>query len=1070
MKNRKTIRKFLLASALLSFAAVGTSCGEEQKDPIVEEIKVTSIDFKLESQSVYIGLETFIQNVKVLPENASNHKLSWSVKDPDIAEIVNDKIVGKKVGKTKIIAKAMDGSNVSKEVDFEVRELAAPSSWEVNDSYSFYFEKSFTPEIKFYPDFPYVNKACTYEVIEGQDVLKVENGVISAYKKGSGVIKVTSVGNPSLSTAISCVADDDLLCKYGHFTYIEGADLKLHGNKDERISVLDFGCDVRNDNWPVAYIELDKPRNAMSTKISLDAKLECGQPWYSLRLVHMEENTPIFIGPDLSTGTSKGGVAPTENAWTTSEFDYSEYVGEYEYLAICINASSEYVTPGIKRTQILFDNLRFAEFVDRVDSMDVEDTAFVGVDSEIEIKPVFTPSNCSDRRVYYTIKEGNDVISIVDNKIKGLKAGTAVVKVQSVLNPLFEKDVAITVSDDLLCKATLHEASAYSKLKVHANKDGRDIVLDFSAQMTHNSWPVAIIKLDDPKNAMSTKILLDAKLVSGESWYSVRLFHKQGNDMIQVGPDLSTGTEATATPPVKDAWTTSTFDFSNYEGEYEYIYICINADIDNAKSGDSTTEILFNDIRFGEFVDYVDSMDVEETAFVGVDGEIEIKPVFTPSNCSDRRVNYTIKEGADFVSIEGNKIKGIKAGTAVVGVQSVLNPSLEKDVSITISDDLLCRATLHEASKKSKLTVHPNKDGRNVVLDFCAEMTHDSWPVAIVKLDKARNAMSTKISLDAKLVSGESWYSVRLYHKDGDDMIQVGPDLSTGTEATATPPVKDAWTTSTFDFTNYVGEYEYIYICIHADSDYATSGDPATEVLFNNLRFAEFVDRVDSIEVQEESLVGVGNTLEIKAKVSPENCSDRRLSYSIKSGEDYIDIVDGKIYGKTVGTGVVTVSSVLNPQISKDVTIIVTDDLLVCLPVADTTAVDVKYLPNIDGRTAVTSISHKSTPTEAWYMLILDLGKSVEAKKLTLSFDAKYVSGKKWFSINLCATSNPWGSKAVEVGYGTEYNDNNWHSETYHSESSVSVRYLAISLNSVKIGNDEEVCFLFSNLVISESE
>ncbi len=82
---------------------------------------VDDISVDVSSISVAKGSKEQI-NATVLPEDASNKKLSWKVQDSNIADVKNGQITGKNIGDTKVIVSVTnsDGSVVSKEINVHV--------------------------------------------------------------------------------------------------------------------------------------------------------------------------------------------------------------------------------------------------------------------------------------------------------------------------------------------------------------------------------------------------------------------------------------------------------------------------------------------------------------------------------------------------------------------------------------------------------------------------------------------------------------------------------------------------------------------------------------------------------------------------------------------------------------------------------------------------------------------------------------------------------------------------------------------------------------------------------------
>lgn len=81
--------------------------------------------------------------------------------------------------------------------------------------------------------------------------------------------------------------------------------------------------------------------------------------------------------------------------------------------------------------------------VTAIDSSLKSESIFVGETTEIET--VFTPKDASNQSLNYTVKEGADIVKIVNGKIKGIGIGTAVIEVSSGDKPEVKDEVTLTV-------------------------------------------------------------------------------------------------------------------------------------------------------------------------------------------------------------------------------------------------------------------------------------------------------------------------------------------------------------------------------------------------------------------------------------------------------------------------------------------------------------------------------------------------------------------------------------------------------------------------------------------------
>lgn len=545
-----------------------------------EFVPVTGIEFRTELSDVYVNHDTYITGVKVLPENASNKELSWSVLDPSIASISENGIVkGLKAGTTSLVATALDGSKVKKEVSITVKPLEKPASWTLDTAYCFYVEDTFEPNITMYPISQYIDKSVEYEVIEGKDVLKIEDGKVGAYKKGSGKVRVQSKANPDLVGEINCIADGDLLSKYGYKDVYGYGEASVVASLEDRVSLLDFKAPVQKGNWSSVLIELDKTYESKDFIMTLESKLVSGPRWFSVRLAL---DGAIYSQTDFSSEANGGN--PTKDTWTTNTFDYTQFDLEFNQLVLCVNADSDYQNGSLEPyAEMLFDNLTFMEFADNPTSISVKDAdVLLPLNGVADIEVEFTPRAVKNRGLTYTVKPGSEgIIAVEDGKLKGLAKGVGYVEVASSVDPSVKTEAKVTVSDELMIALDVvgNDGITVKKMTTY---EGREAVTSISANATEtDTYPSIAYKLPEKAPASSLSISVDAKMLSGHQWFSITACSDNGTARIQ---EVGSGDGS------RD-WKTYTFDF---EGAtlIDSIRITLNTQKDTAAT--QKTEVLFN--------------------------------------------------------------------------------------------------------------------------------------------------------------------------------------------------------------------------------------------------------------------------------------------------------------------------------------------------------------------------------------------------------------------------------------------------------------------------------------------
>ena len=103
---------------------------------------------------------------------------------------------------------------------------------------------------------------------------------------------------------------------------------------------------------------------------------------------------------------------------------------------------------------------------------------------------------------------------------------------------------------------------------------------------------------------------------------------------------------------------------------------------------------------------------------------------------------------------------------------------------------------------------------------------------------------------------------------------------------------------------------------------------------------SKMVESIDS--KPEKDTIVVGESTNINTVYYPENASDRVLSYRVKDGEDIVSVSGGKIQGIGIGTAVIEVTSLVNPEAKSEFTINVVSSGVIDL--VETT----RYLTSLD--------------------------------------------------------------------------------------------------------------------------
>ncbi len=312
-------------------------------------------------------------------------------------------------------------------------------------------------------------------------VLKVVDGQVGAYKKGSGKVRVTSASNPESSTIITCVADDDLFAKYSYTTNHTLATYTLLSNKFDRVSVIDFKSQINKGLWPALIVDLGRDYSTKEALIRFDTRLVNGEHWFSLRLA--KDNAVI---PNSEVNGEANGGYPVKEAWTTNTFNYTNMNETYNQILITMNADSEYQNdPSVEFVEMVFDNLRFVEIAENPTAMTLRQSEYIiPLHKTASLVVDFEPEVVQNDGLTYAVKPGSESIVSVDNGlIYGLAKGTGYVTVTSIGNPNLSCEAKVVVSDDyLVCLDEFYNSGV--QVTTLANQYEKEIVTSISGKYT----------------------------------------------------------------------------------------------------------------------------------------------------------------------------------------------------------------------------------------------------------------------------------------------------------------------------------------------------------------------------------------------------------------------------------------------------------------------------------------------------------------------------------------------------------------------------------------------------------
>ena len=185
------------------------------------DVQVNSIELSLDTDTLNKN-ESKKLNVKILPEDTINQKLTFSSSNPNVIRVHQDgNVFGVGSGEAIVTAKAENG--VSASISLKVYSKALDLQLDVYDL-TMQIGDSYSLKATVSPD-DSSNKLLTFSSLNS-DIASVDsNGLITALKEGSTKITVTSQDNPSLEkivdvTVIKKLTEEEL--KFDDSLTIEG--------------------------------------------------------------------------------------------------------------------------------------------------------------------------------------------------------------------------------------------------------------------------------------------------------------------------------------------------------------------------------------------------------------------------------------------------------------------------------------------------------------------------------------------------------------------------------------------------------------------------------------------------------------------------------------------------------------------------------------------------------------------------------------------------------------------------------------------------------------------------------
>ena len=382
-----------------------------------------------------------MHDLEILPYDASNKTLEWSIEQPDLAEVIKDRIYLYQAGDTNVICRTTDGSGIEVKKPIHIMNPTAPSRMELEEKVFTYLGEEMSPNVTFYPNSGMVDQRFEITIPEEyQDILEIgENGDTYISKKvGTAKIVVTSKGNSDLSKEVEVVVEDDAFSVMT--TDITSGEATYYLDIEGRHSVWKASFALtQEDSWPSITLALHKPISLSNQNISIDVKSTSGHPWYDTHFLNKNREIVYHEGHDI-----------IKNTWATNEYPPNgDLVDDIYFVRFYVNSGKTHAASGERNVTLYFDNFR-------VLSTPIESISYrskeliIDCENEYTFKDhdiLFTPSNTTERAIKISVKPGyEEFISIINDKtIKGLTFGEAYLILSSKARPDVNCEVKVSI-------------------------------------------------------------------------------------------------------------------------------------------------------------------------------------------------------------------------------------------------------------------------------------------------------------------------------------------------------------------------------------------------------------------------------------------------------------------------------------------------------------------------------------------------------------------------------------------------------------------------------------------------
>ena len=649
----------------------GSVCEEYRDITVIRPATQVVIDLDLEMlEGQYVtALNTVSLNATVLPKDATNQNVNWTVSDKNIGIIANNTLIFNKAGEIILYANVDDAVSqviiqytgsypLSAQIGILDGEniIDLPTMFYVGESFDIVLKSVFPTNANNTNISLQVTNQLTLNAT-GQ-VLQLIDNKVTAVNGGSATLIVYVGATIQLSYQIEVIRSPQSIV-------VEPANTKVTSSKvDLNISILPIDTTDKS-----IVIEIDNPEIAEVKENSLIFK----QNGLVTVTITCLADTDIFTQFTIEKIEKEAVILSIEDESTNlvvndlAYFDMSEINEEYDSYNIEIlqqnpdNEQTEVVTKqndmikvlglgsALIELQIFKNNeiisnyqhilyiVQFIEDIKFVSDIDFYNDEFVTAKEVLDLKFEIYPSNSTNKNVDYEITQSfssngiSESIGYINNgKIYFIKEGYIILTVTSQDGGGLKKDFRIRYTGGDALSADINLTSP-----VYLN-EGESITIEVT------NWI--------PKDVVNNVILIK------------EITHTANVQVIKID-----GTTITA-----------------MNGGISRLLIELSNGI--------TKDITINVIKM------VTSIQIDQSNILTIDNKVTINASALPISATNRTLNYEIEEN-DFAYIDGNTIVFNKPGTVKVTISSTDGGKITKEVIVTSTMGYVNSLKLNAESK-----------------------------------------------------------------------------------------------------------------------------------------------------------------------------------------------------------------------------------------------------------------------------------------------------------------------------------------------------------------------------------